>query len=54
MRRNEVLFLKCFDSATDGRARYTAHTAFDDPMTPADAPPRESIETRTIAFFAPE
>ncbi|HEX2892094.1 CmcJ/NvfI family oxidoreductase [Vineibacter terrae] len=51
MRRNEVLFLKCFDSATDGRARLTAHTAFDDPTIPADAPPRESIEARTIAFF---
>ena len=54
MRRNEVLFLKCFDSASDGRARYTAHTAFEDPTTPPDAPPRESIETRTIAFFAPD
>lgn len=54
MRRNEALFLKCFDSATDGRARMTAHTAFDDPTVPADAPPRESIEARTIAFFAPD
>jgi hypothetical protein len=53
MRRNEALFLKCFDSATDGRARLTAHTAFDDPTTPPDAPPRESIEARTVAFFAP-
>jgi hypothetical protein len=53
MRRDEALFLKCFDSATDGRARLTAHTAFDDPTTPADAPPRQSIEARTIAFFAP-
>lgn len=52
MRRNEALFLKCFDSATDGRARFTAHTAFDDP-TIQDAPPRESIEARTIAFFPP-
>ena len=53
MRRDEALLLKCFDSATDGRARLTAHTAFDDPTTPPHAPPRESIETRTIAFFAP-
>lgn len=53
MRRHETLFLKCFDSATDGRARFTAHGAFDDPTTPAGAPPRESIEVRTIAFFAP-
>jgi hypothetical protein len=51
MRRDEALFLKCWDSATDGRARLTAHTAFDDPTTPHDAPARESIEARTIAFF---
>lgn len=54
MRRSEALFLKCFDSAADGRARLAAHTAFDDPTVPADAPPRESIEARTIAFFAPD
>ena len=27
------------------------HSAFTDPTAPADAPPRESIEFRTIAFF---
>jgi len=32
-------------------SRFTAHSAFDDPGTPAGAPPRESIETRTFAFF---
>ena len=42
---------KTYDSATDGRARFTAHAAFDDPATPADAPPRESIEARALAFF---
>ena len=52
MQPDEVLLLKCFDSAPD-RARYTAHSAFDDPGTPPDAPPRESIEVRTLAFFAP-
>jgi hypothetical protein len=52
MRSDEALFLKCFDSATDGRARWTAHCAFDDPSAPPDAAPRESIEVRTIAFFA--
>jgi hypothetical protein len=51
MRRDEALLLKCWDSARDGRARLTAHTAFDDPTTPPDAPARESIEARTIAFF---
>ena len=28
-------------------------TAFDDPSSPPDPAPRESIEARTIAFFAP-
>ena len=51
MRRDEALVFKVFDSATDGRARWTAHTAFDDPTTPPDARPRESIEIRTLAFF---
>jgi hypothetical protein len=52
MRVNEALLLKCYDSAEDGRARFTAHTAFDDPTSPPDAAPRESIETRVFAFFA--
>jgi hypothetical protein len=51
MRRDEVLLIKCFDSARDGRARLAVHTAFEDPTTPAGAPPRESIEVRTLAFF---
>jgi len=53
MEADEALLLKCFDSCEDGRARFTAHTAFDDPTTPADAPARESIETRAFVFFAP-
>lgn len=48
----EALLIKCFDSATDGRARFTAHTAFDDPSSPPDAPPRESIEARALVIFA--
>ena len=53
MRREEALLLKCFDSATDGRARFTAHTAFDNPAATDDALPRESIEVRTLISFAP-
>jgi hypothetical protein len=53
VRPDEVLLLKIYDSAIDGRARLTAHTAFDDPTSPADAPPRRSIELRTLVFFAP-
>jgi hypothetical protein len=51
MRRNEAIVFKTFDSARDGRARWTAHCAFDDPTSLPDAPPRESIEMRTLAFF---
>jgi hypothetical protein len=50
MRADEALLLKCYDSATDGRARFAPHTAFIDPTTPRDAPPRESIELRTLVF----
>jgi len=50
MQPDEALLLKCFDSATDGRARFAPHTAFDDPTAPADVLPRESIEIRTLAF----
>jgi hypothetical protein len=53
MRRDEALVFKVYDSARDGRARFTAHTSFIDPTTPADAPPRQSIEVRTFAFFGP-
>ena len=49
--REEAVLIKCFDSATDGRSRFAAHTGFDDPTTPADARPRESIEARTFVFF---
>ena len=51
MQPNEALLIKCFDSAEDGRARFAAHTAFDDPTSPPDAPPRESIELRTLVFY---
>jgi hypothetical protein len=51
MRREEALVFKVFDSAKDGRARWTAHTAFDLPNPAPQARPRESIEIRTIAFF---
>jgi hypothetical protein len=50
MTADEALLLKCYDSATDGRTRFVPHTAFADPTTPPDAPPRESIELRTLVF----
>jgi hypothetical protein len=50
MTADEILLLKCFDSKSDGRARFAPHSAFIDPTTPLDAPPRESIELRTLVF----
>jgi hypothetical protein len=47
---DEAVLIKCWDS--DLRvARFTPHTAFADPTTPEGAPPRESIEFRTMAFW---
>ena len=46
-----VLLLKTYELETDGRARFLGHSAFDDPNTAPDAPTRESIEIRTMAFF---
>jgi hypothetical protein len=51
MRREEALVFKVYDSRQDGVARWTAHTAFDDPTSPPGARPRESIEIRTLALF---
>ncbi len=51
MQMDEALLIKTFDSETDGRARFTLHTSFEDPHAPANAPPRESIETRCLLFF---
>ena len=48
---DQALLLKTYDSETDGRARFTGHSAFEDPTTPPDARKRESIEVRTMAFF---
>jgi hypothetical protein len=51
MEPDTALLLKTYDSETDGRARFMGHSAFEDPNTPPDAPKRESIEVRTMAFF---
>ena len=51
MEREEVVLLKCYDSNTDGTARWTAHGTFDDPNSGPNAIPRESIEIRTLLFF---
>ncbi len=51
MSRDEALVFKVYDSDTDGRARFTPHTSFKDPASPATAGPRQSIEVRAFAFF---
>jgi hypothetical protein len=51
MHRDEAIVFKVYDSEKDGRARFTPHTSFVDPNAPAGAPPRQSIEVRTLAFF---
>jgi len=51
MRYDEAMLIKSYDSATDGTARFTPHTAFVDPRTKPDAAPRRSMESRLFAFF---
>jgi len=51
MQMDEALLFKTFDSATDGRTRFTIHTSSIDPGAASSAPPRESIETRCLVFF---
>lgn len=51
MEPDQVLLLKTYDSETDGRARFMAHSAFVHPDTAPDARTRASIEIRTMAFF---
>ncbi|CAE8741017.1 unnamed protein product [Polarella glacialis] len=47
----ECLVVKTFESATDGRARFSLHSAFEDSTAKPEAPARESIELRCIVFF---
>jgi hypothetical protein len=50
MTPSEAILLKGYDS-DEGVARFTPHAAFDDPLSPADAPERESIEVRALAIY---
>ena len=50
MEPTQALMLKTYDS-DEKRARFMPHSAFEDPNTPPNALPRESVEVRTIAFF---
>jgi hypothetical protein len=51
MHQDEVLVFKVFDTDKDVEVKFTAHTAFDDPASPDDALPRQSIEMRALVFF---
>ncbi|HEY0342180.1 MAG TPA: CmcJ/NvfI family oxidoreductase [Steroidobacteraceae bacterium] len=53
MQPDEILAFKLYDSDRT-RVQLTGHTAFDDPTAAPDAPPRESIEVRTISFMPDE
>ncbi len=50
MNADEVLIFKAHDT-DEQRPRRVAHTAFDNPQCPADAPARASIEVRAVALF---
>jgi hypothetical protein len=51
MQRNETIVFKTYDSLQNGNARWTPHSAFDDPTSPPHARPRESIEIRAFALL---
>ncbi|NIJ38509.1 hypothetical protein FHR22_003220 [Sphingopyxis panaciterrae] len=51
LRPDEAILIKSYDSDESGVARFSPHSAFDDPTIPDDAPPRESIETRALIFY---
>lgn len=51
MERDEIILIKGWDSLDDGRAKYTPHGAFQLPNQDPNAPPRESIETRTFVVI---
>jgi hypothetical protein len=51
MKTDEVWMFMNYDSAADGRARSTPHTAFVDPTPHPAIAARESVEFRVFAFF---
>lgn len=50
MQPDEMLLFKLVDSDAEA-VQWAGHSAFDDPTSAADAPARESLEVRTIAFI---
>jgi hypothetical protein len=52
MRPDEMFAFKLYDSDAS-QPQWTGHTAFSDPDTPENAPPRQSMEVRTVSFIEP-
>ncbi len=50
MTRDEAIVFKTSDS-DESRAQCMPHGAVDNPMAPADAPPRISLEMRGTAYW---
>ncbi len=50
MQPEELFAFKLYDSSGP-RAQWTGHTAINDPEAASDAPPRQSMEIRTISFI---
>jgi hypothetical protein len=48
---HEAILIKSYES-DPGAARFSAHSAFDDPTGSPDAPERESIETRALVIHS--
>ena len=51
MQPDEAYVFRLFDSDPDA-VQFTGHSAFEDPTSPEGAPPRQSIEIRTIAYLS--
>ena len=51
MGKDECLMFKVYDKEEGRGPRFVFHTAFDDPASPRDPPPRKSIEARAIVFY---
>ena len=51
MRPDEVLLFKTFDSLNGGANPCSIHSAIRLPEAPANAKPRESVETRAFVFY---
>lgn len=50
MQPDELLAFRQIDAKSDA-VQFAGHTSFDDPTTAPDAPPRESLEIRTVSYL---